>query len=285
MSDDNKSSDNSSDFLDNIDFDAFNTDESQAGTGEGSFDLDNPFGDDLTPLNKGESTGDLPESAGESSFGFDDSFGDLSQSGDSLTPDSGVSADNPYLSDLADDGIPGGEKKGEKKGFLSGLFGGKGKKEKTKKKTSEKEETEEGGGAEDSNVGESEGVMLDKKKTKKEKVAKEKKPAGERAPLGLGEILCIVFSALWLVCLLVFNIAAFLYSREAGISLMQTLAFMGAINIVGLAAASVPILFYKFPQERTLSNVMLGISATAIFIAVQIAITEFYRYGFIMGGA
>jgi hypothetical protein len=79
----------------------------------------------------------------------------------------------------------------------------------------------------------------------------------------------------------VFNIAALL-SGESG-KLMQTLAFMGAINIVGLAAMSVPVLFYRFPKERTLPNVMLGVSVVALFIALQIAITEFYRYGFAVG--
>jgi hypothetical protein len=68
----------------------------------------------------------------------------------------------------------------------------------------------------------------------------------------------------------------------SGKSLMQTICFLGAFNIIGLAAAAVPILFYKFPKERTLPNVMLGIAAIAVFISLQSAVIEFYRYNFIM---
>jgi uncharacterized membrane protein len=284
MSDDNKRSDNSSDFLDNFDFDAFNADESQESTPESSFDLDNPFGDDLAPPSreegKEEITGELPESTEESFVGFGDSFGD-----DSSTSDSGVSADNPYLSDPTDAESPDGETKGKKKGFFGGLFGGKGKKAKTKQEKSKKASSGEESGVEESDAGdltgESEEAASDKKKNKKEK--RENKPAGERAPLGVGEILCIVFSVFLLASLLVFNIATFLFSEPG--QLIQTLVFMGAFNIIGLAAASVPILFYKFPKERTLPNVMLGISAVALFIGVQVTIIEFHRYGFTMGGA
>ena len=267
--------------------------------GASSFDLDDPFGGDMVITGSGMSTGDLPESTGASSFDLDDPFGgdmvatgggthtgdflagDLPKSADSFGLDDpyggdlqaaagGVSADNPYLSGAAS-ATTDGEKKG-KKGFLSGIFGGKGKKDKSKKATSGEE-----GDAEESESG----ITKKGKKEKKEKVVKEKKPAGERAPLEVGEILCIGFTALWLACMLLFNIVALLYYFQGeGISLLQTLAFMGAINVVGLAGASVPILFYRFPKERTLPNVMLGISAFAIFIAIQIAVTGFYRYGF-----
>ena len=64
--------------------------------------------------------------------------------------------------------------------------------------------------------------------------------------------------------------------------MMQTLCFLGAFNIVSLAVASVPILFYRFPKERTLPNVMLGIAAIAMLSGMQIAIIEFYSYSFIM---
>ena len=321
MSDDKKKPES----LDDFDFDSFNSDEPQQSPGESSFDLDNPFGDDIVVTSGGMSTGDLPEGAGASSFDLDDPFGgdvvvtdkgmstgdlpestgassfdlndpfgddmvatgggtqdfpagDLPEGADSFGLDDagdlqaaagGVSADNPYLSGAASATTDTGKK--GKKGFLSGIFGGKGKKDKSKKATSG-EESE--GDADEPEAG-------IKKKGKKEKVVKEKKPAGERAPLEVGEILCIGFTALWLACMLLFNIVALLYYFQGeGVSLLQTLAFMGAINIVGLAGASVPILFYRFPKERTLPNVMLGISAFAMFIAIQIAVTGFYRYGF-----
>ena len=272
MSDDNKNSESLEDF----DFNSLNTDEAQENVGETVFDLDNPFGDDIVvSKNKGD-TGGFPESAGEVLSDFGDSFG-----GD-LTSEGNVSEDNPFFGDSAAEGEASvdvstdadtvGEKgKPKKKGLLGGLFGGKGKKKAPKKSTA-------GEGSEDAgdDAGESEGSE------KKKKVAKEKKSASERTPVDFGGTICIVFSALWLACLLVFNIVALLYAQEAGISLMQILTFMGAINIVGLAALSVPVLFYKFPQGRTLPNVMLGIAAVAIFIGVQVAITEFYRYGFMV---
>jgi hypothetical protein len=126
------------------------------------------------------------------------------------------------------------------------------------------------------------GFWGSKEKNPKEKAVKEKKekvPAGETAPRDWGTILCIAFSAFLLASLLVFNIAAF---ATSGKSMMQTLCFLGAVNIVGLALAAVPILFYKFPKERTLPNVMLGISVVALFSGVLMLVTEFYRYDFIL---
>jgi len=137
------------------------------------------------------------------------------------------------------------EAKGKKKGSFGGLFG-------SKKKAP---------------------------KEKKEKVVKEKEPVGKAAPWDWGTILCISFSVFLLASLLMFNIAAFL---TGGNSLMQTLCFLGAFNLIGLAAAAVPILFYKFPKERTLPNVMLGIAAIATCTSLLIAVTEFYRYSFIL---
>ena len=118
-------------------------------------------------------------------------------------------------------------------------------------------------------------------KPKKEKAVKEKKPAGERMPLDLPAILCIAFSAFLMVSLLMFNIAAIL-TRGPESTIMQTLCFLGAFNIIGLAAAAVPIMFYKFPQERTLPNVLLGISAVASFSGLLMLLNEFYRYGFLL---
>jgi len=242
---------------------------------DSAFDLENPFGDDLIGLSE-TSSPPSEDSAAESPFDMGDIFADgMSAS------DSGVSTGNPYLGDSADDSpneeskTSDGEEEPKKKGFLGGIFGGKGKKEKAKKKSRKKEEEQE----------ESEDDIPEekprKRKPKKEKIVKEKKPAGERKPLDVGAILCIVFSVCLLASLLLFNVAAFL-SREPGGSMMQTLCFMGAINLIGLAAASVPVLFYQFPQWRTLPNVMLGISAVAMLSTVMVAVTEFYRYGFML---
>ena len=205
---------------------------------EETFDLDNPFGDDWTATSN----------------------------------DAGVSANNPYLNDSAISGVGGedsvaessGIDKGEvpprvagegttdtkKKGLLAGLFGGK--------TTAPKE-----------------------KKEKQPKTKKEKTPKGEdgtdkpAVPRDWGTILCISFSVFLLVSLLMLNIATFL---TAGGSLMQTLCFLGAFNIIGLALAAVPILFYKFPQERTLPNVMLGVSVSAMFTGVLVLVNNFYHY-------
>jgi hypothetical protein len=119
------------------------------------------------------------------------------------------------------------------------------------------------------------------KKDKKVKPPKEKKPAGEHLPRDLGTVLCLAFSIFLLVSLLLLNVTAFL-CRPSGGSILQTLCFIGAFDIVGLAAAAVPILFYKFPKERTLSNVLLGVSAVAMFSGVLVLLTEFYRYSFIL---
>ena len=241
MSEDNSNSDPF-----DIDFDALRSDNPSESTESSSFDMNNPFGDDLA----------IP------------------------SDEAGVSANNSYLdnasdadsaADVAEESVELGEgeevpqtadneKIGKKRGLLGGLLGGK-KKKGDKKEKAPKEK------------------KISLKKEKKEKVAKEKKPAGEAVPRDWGTILCIVFSVFLLVSLLMVNISSFL---TAGGSMLQTLCFLGAFNLVGLVAAAVPILFYKFPKERTLPNVMLGIAAVATFTSVQMAVIEFYRYSFIM---
>jgi len=145
----------------------------------------------------------------------------------------------------------------KKKGLLSGLFGGGKKKAPKEKKAKEKQPKS--------------------KKEKKEKVAKDEEATDKPAvPRDWGTILCIAFSVFLLVSLLVFNVAAFL-TAESG-KIMQTLCFLGAFNIVGLALVAVPVLFYKFPKERTLPNVMLGISVGAMFTGVLFLVNNFYHY-------
>jgi len=227
------SDDNNFDF----DFDSLNADDPQATSGENSFDLENPFGDDAIVLS--DSAIEPLASSGESSFDLSNPVDDDSVAPDLAADDVGVSADNPYLSDSAV-----GKKK---KGWFS----------KSKDKP------------------------IKEAKPKKEKTVKEKEPAGERVPLDSATILCIVFSVFLLVSLLVFNIAAIL-TRGPESTIMQTLCFMGAFNIIGLAAAAVPTLLYYYPKERTLPNVLLGVSAVASFGGLLLLLTEFYRYGFLL---
>jgi len=219
-----------------FDFDSLNADDPQATTGGDSFDLENPFGDDVI-VSSGSSE-EPQANLGESAFDMSDPIGDDLVASDLAPAEGGVSADNPYLSDSA---------AGKKKGWFS-----KNKDKPTKEA-----------------------------KPKKEKTVKEKKSAGERIPLDLAAILCIAFSVFLLVSLLMFNIAA-IFTRGPESTIMQTLCFLGAFNIIGLAAAAVPVLLYKFPEGRTLPNVLLGISAVASFSGLLMLLTEFYRYGFLL---
>lgn len=208
-----------------------------------------------------------PENSENSAFDLDNPFGDDMVMSSSEVA---VSADNPFINDSfpdestdddsakesdSDEGESSSEETTEKK--KKGFFGrSTGKTAKPKKE-----------------------------KTKKEKVVKtkEKKETAPRGtiPRDWGTILCIVFSLFLLISLVTLNVTAFL-SRESGSSIVHTLCFMAAFDIIGLAAAAVPILFYKFPKERTLPNVMLGIAAVAMLVGVQILVTEFYSYQFIL---
>jgi len=243
-------------------FDSLNTDEPLASTGDSSFDLDNPFGDDVVVSRNNTSTEGTPISGSESSF-------DLGAS------DSGVSADNPYLnappplnlakgdSQTGEDsasGTPAPEKK--KKGFLGGLFGGKGKKGKETPEPKEKE------------------PKVKKEKVKKEKAEKKpKEPTGPREPRDWGTILCLGIAGFLALNLLVINVAAFLSAKE----IMPLLLFLGTINLVGLTAISVPLLFLRADKkDRTLTNVMLGVSVVVLFGGLMIMFTEFYQYSFIV---
>lgn len=207
-----------------------------------------PFDFDFDALN-----GENPPIRDEEPFDLDNPFGD-----DIVVSRGGVSADNPYLGDSIAADLPveseqnertehpdESDTKGDDKIKRKGFWGGKGKSGKEK-------------------VG---------------KVAKEKKPLGELVPQDLGAALCVAFTVLLLISLAVCNIAAFL---TRGSSILQTLCFLGAFNIVGLVLLAVPILFYKFPNERTLPNVLLGISVVALFSGVLVLVSEFYSYSFIL---
>jgi len=217
MSDDNKNSDPF-----DFDFDMLN-EAAPAEKAADSFDLNNPFGDEIVVQRKE------------------------------------VSAETPYPGDLtADTWAEESEQTGETApeetdtNKKKGLWGGKGKAKKEKPL---------------------------KEKPKKEKTVREKKSLKELLPRDMGSALCAAFSIFLLVSLLTVNITTLLIG---GKSIMQTLCFLGAFNLIGLAAASVPILFYKFPNERTLPNVMLGIAVVAIFATVMAAVIEFNTYDFIM---
>ena len=215
---------------------------------------------------------DEPQKQSEESFDLDSPFGDdWTASGNSAE----IRADHADLDDSANDSlveessveepsrisegeIPPIATEGKKADKKKGFFG-----------RSSKNEAEQSPKAK-------------KEKVKKEKVIKEKKPAGELVPRDWGTILCIAFSVFLLISLLTFNVATFL-SRDEGSTLMGTLCFLGAFNLVGLTLVAVPVLFYKFPQERTLPNVMFGISVGAMFTGVLLLVNNFYHYyGFVV---
>ena len=264
MSDDNKNAE-SFDFDFN---DLLNEGKPQKPSGDSSFDLDNPFGEDMAfgndmaPLSsETEVNADFPNFDDAPSFSND-------FSADSATDSFAEESSVEDSSEISEGEVPpiavGDEKAGKKKkGFLGGLFGGK--KEKTPKEKVTKEK----------NVKEKQPKP---KKEKKEKVVKDKDaPAKPAVPRDWGTILCVLFSLFLLVSLLTFNAATFL-SRDASSTLMGTLCFLGAFNLVGLTLVAVPILFYKFPKERTLPNVLLGISVGAMFTGVLFLVNNFYYY-------
>ena len=251
MSDDK----NNSDPFD-FDFDALNEGEPSAQPGDSAFDFDNPFGDDviITRNAASEVSADNPfpdDSFGNTADGFG-GFGEDSFRVENLVEES---------SEISEGNVPPAISVGEttdkkKKGLLGGLFGGK--KEKASKEKVPKEK---------------------QAKPKKEKVPKDKE--SDRAPAmprDWGTILCITFSVFLLASLLMLNVATFFMGGD----IVPTLCFLGAFNIVFLALAAVPILFYKFPQERTLPNILLGISVGAMFTGVLFLVIEFYRYDFLM---
>ena len=239
MSNDNKNADPF-----NFDFDSLN--EGKQEKPEESFDLDNPFGDELAPTSsKADVSADTSDLNDSADIPFEEgSAEEYSETGAEEIPP-----------------IAAGQEKGKKKGFLGGLFGGKKDKVPKEKAPKEKKTQEK---------------QVKPLKEKKEKIPKDKEAADAPAvPRDWGTILCIAFSVFLLVSLLIFNVAAFL---TAGGSLMQTLCFLGAFNIVGLVLVAVPILFYKFPQERTLPNVLLGLSVGALFTSVLLFVHNFYYY-------
>ena len=279
MSDDNKNSDPF-----DFDFNALNEDEPQAQAGDAAFDLDNPFGDDIV-VTRTEAA-ELPD-ATEDSFDLNNPFGDDLAP---LSDEAGVSEENPYLNDssmilpetdmemessIGTTDEPAQEEKADKKkkGLLSGILGGKKDKAAKEKPTKEKAPKEPKG---------KQAKPIKEKKEKAPKEKKEKTPGEPAVPRDWGTILCIVFSVVLLASLLIFNVATFL-SRDEGSTLMGTLCFLGAFNIVFLALAAVPILFYKFPKERTLPNVMLGVSVGAVFTGVLFHVCNAYHYyGFVV---
>jgi len=236
-------------------------DGSFAGSSEAGISADNPFFDNAPAANAFEVDESTFEDnansfeSGESSFEADGSSFEMSENSFEESPSEDFAeVDSGEVPPV----VAGATPTGKKKGMLSGVFGGKKDKAPKGKEIKEKQP-----------------------KAKKEKAIKEKKPRGESAPLDWGAILCLAFSAFLLVSLLVFNIAGIL-SREENSTIMGTLCFLGAFNIVGLVLVAVPLLFYKFPQERTLPNVLLGISVGAMFSGVGFLVIEFSRYSFVV---
>jgi hypothetical protein len=222
------------------------------------FDFEFNSLDEANPPEKSEDSFDLGEPFGDDEATSTFELGEIAESaslgadfGDSIAADAPVESVQSDEAAHEDEAAPAEAEK-TKKGF----WGSKGK---AKKDNVPKE-----------------------KKEKAVKEKKEKKPLKERLPLDWGATaLCVAFTVFLLVSLLAFNIAVF-YSHSPDSPIMQTLCFLGAFNIVGLVLAAVPVLFYKFPKERTLPNVLLGISAAALFSGVLVLVTEFYSYSFIL---
>ena len=218
-----------------------------------SFDID------WNAPNEGES-----QEKSENSVNLDDPFGNgIEVSEDNVllnefSPD--VSKEQPSEANASESSLIDAEEDKvdqKKNGLWGGLFGRK--KAKTAKETNTKEKP------------------VKPKKEKKEKIVKEKESSSEPVPRDWGTVLCIIFSVFLLVSLLTFNVAA-LFSRDANSTIMGTLCFLGAFNLIGLTLVAVPVLFYKFPKERTLPNVLLGVSAAAMFTGVLLLVSNFYYY-------
>jgi hypothetical protein len=107
-------------------------------------------------------------------------------------------------------------------------------------------------------------------------------PEPESAPKVSAEPLdwiIIAFSGFLFFALLVHNVASIL---AGGGSVMQTLCYISAFDIVGLCAAAAPFMCIKERKHINLFQVLLGMSSTALCLGVLVLLTEFYRYGFII---
>lgn len=118
-----------------------------------------------------------------------------------------------------------------------------------------------------------------KERAKKTKPKKEKRQGDLLRSGDLQGTLCLVFAGFLTFALLTHNIASILCRGD---SLLQTLCFIGAFDIVGLCGIAVPVLFYRYKEDLDLFKVMLGISSAALFVGVLMMLTEFFRYGFMI---
>ncbi|GHT21485.1 hypothetical protein FACS189419_02460 [Planctomycetales bacterium] len=114
-----------------------------------------------------------------------------------------------------------------------------------------------------------------KKSKKKEKPAK-KKPVKTAAPRDWNGTICLFFAGLVLLVLIAANLVTLLSSSN----FMQTLIFLGTLDVLGLCIVAVPVMFYRKREDINVFNVLLGIASSAMFIGVIVMITEFFRYGF-----
>ncbi len=122
------------------------------------------------------------------------------------------------------------------------------------------------------------------KKSKAEKKKKEKQPRepGEKTPLGLAGILCLVFGGLLLLGLLVSNVVIFLTDTKAiGVGVSSVLYYVIIMDVIGLIGiVSVPFLIFLHRKTVNVFTVGLGVSAMAMSLGAILLLTACFRYDF-----
>ncbi|GHT14207.1 hypothetical protein FACS1894170_10990 [Planctomycetales bacterium] len=92
-------------------------------------------------------------------------------------------------------------------------------------------------------------------------------------------ILCLAAAGALVLIMLVQNVMSLLFHTD---SIFCAVCYVASFDIIGLGAVTVPVLIYKRRAEIGLFNVLLGVSAAALFGGVLIMLTEFYHYGFVI---
>lgn len=125
-----------------------------------------------------------------------------------------------------------------------------------------------------------------KKKEKKVKPVKEKKPSdGNKEPLGVGGVFCLVsgfvlLAILLLVDALMFVKPSLVLGETAGVGSGITL-YVVFFTVIGLAGVvSVPFMFFANRKEMDVFKAVLGVSVMALSAGVLFLMTEHLRYDF-----
>lgn len=124
-----------------------------------------------------------------------------------------------------------------------------------------------------------------KKKSKPERKKKEEKKPRDpnQQPADLGTVLSISLAIVLGVALLVWNV--FVLSqpyKSAGVGLSSTIYYLVGVNIFGILAVCVPVLFYKNKKEINLFYALLGTSVITLLIGLILLLDMLYRYDFVI---